>query len=147
MEIRTITEHQLDIIKPLWEQLNSLHERLSTNFKAHHNTFTFSERIKTVLSGDLWRIFTAFKKNMPVGYCIASVKSGCGEIDSLFVAPEYRSAGIGGQLLRKTLEWLNEQPCDGITVLVAEGNEHAIPFYEQFGFKPKATLLKMARFS
>lgn len=147
MEIRTLTEDQLDIIKPLWEQLNSLHEQLSTNFKAHHKTFTFPKRMKAVLSKEHRQIFSAFEKNIPIGYCIASANAGCGEIDSLFVVPEYRSGGIGGELLQKALEWLEEQRCNTITVLVAEGNEHTIPFYERFGFKPKATLLKMASVS
>ncbi len=44
-----------------------------------------------------------------VGYCISSLDHDlAGEIESIFVLPEYRGLGIGKELMRRTLQWLDE---------------------------------------
>lgn len=143
MHIKALQLDSINSIQPLWEQLNALHGEYSTHFRQFHQTFTFSERIKKLHDKENLIIFTAFDEDVPVGYCIVSLDDACGEIDSLFVAPDFRKQGIGGKLMQNTLQWLKKLHCMHINVLVAEGNEKVSPFYERFGFKPKATMLKL----
>ena len=143
MHIITLPRDSLALLQPLWEQLNAHHMELSTHFKEHHRTFTFSERIEKLRNKKRLQVFVAFEEKKPIGYCIVSASGTCGEIDSLFVIPEARKNGVGRKLMLNTLDWMKEQQCQSIAILVAEGNEKAFSFYEQFGFKPKATLLRM----
>lgn len=43
------------------------------------------------------------------------------------------------------LEWLQEQKCIQIDLIVAAGNEEVFPFYEKYGFKKRATIMRKAR--
>lgn len=143
MYFKALHFDSIHAIQPLWERLNKLHHEFSTHFKQQYETFTFSERIKKLHGRKNVTIFTAFDEDVPVGYCLVSIDAECGEIDSLFVAPEFRNQGIGESLVKKALQWLNERHCTIIDILVAEGNEKVFSFYERFGFKPRATLLRL----
>lgn len=54
----------------------------------------------------------------------------------------YRGTGIGKKLMEMSLEWLDQNGIDDIFIIVAAGNENALNFYNEFGFKPRAYKLK-----
>lgn len=56
-----------------------------------------------------------------------------GEVYSLYVLSEYHGQKIGYALLNTALERLKEY--DNIALWVLRGNERAIRFYEQYGFR------------
>ena len=45
-----------------------------------------------------------------VGYCVSSVdEERTGEIESIFVASDYRGLGIGDSLMKKALTWMDKK--------------------------------------
>ena len=144
-----VTYHELgpehiDLVRPLWEQLNAHHLIRSPYFRGHYEQMTFDARKNDLLKKERLRVITAVDDGRLVGYCVCSVSAeGDGEIDSIFVAEGYRRSGIGEELMRRSIAWLDAAGAKRKIVAVAAGNEAAIPFYESFGFVPRMTVLQM----
>jgi ribosomal protein S18 acetylase RimI-like enzyme len=137
----------IDRIKPLWEELNQQHLSLSPYFKGYYQTSTFQERkqafLQKSLGGDVRVDLALDSSSKLVGYCVTSIDNlATGEVDSIFVNPQYRGQGIGRALMEKALEWLNSKGVKRKLVFVAVGNEQAYGFYSRFGFLPRRTLLE-----
>jgi ribosomal protein S18 acetylase RimI-like enzyme len=143
MDIVEIQKDNIDLIEPLWRELNLHHRERSKNFKDHFSSLTFAKRTKMLLAKDKFAIFAAKKNTELVGYSIASFNNGTGEIDSLYVKPEFRGASLGMFLTESAMSWLSGLECSHIDVCVAEGNEGAISFYEKFGFKKRFHVLQI----
>jgi len=83
------------------------------------------------------------KTEQNVGYCVSSIdKEKTGEIESLFVASDYRGFGIGDCLMRRVLTWMDKKGAAAKIVEVAAGNEQALSFYNRYGFLTRRTVLK-----
>ncbi len=142
MDIVKLHEDKVSEIKPLWEQLNLLHENLSHNFKQHFARFTFEERMKLIYQKNYCAVFVAKSGDKNVGYALVSVEKNVGEIDSIFVVAEYRRRGLGKKMIEKSHAWLAEHNVKKIIIGVAEGNESAFPFYQKLGYLPRLTILE-----
>lgn len=142
----TGNENLIDDIKDLWEELNRLHLGKSPYFQHYYKTFTFQARKEALISasekGQLF-IIIAHEKDVKIAYCVASFVDGIGEIDSIYVKPEYRSAHIGKALMETALEWIKSNRAKKITVKVAFGNEEVFGFYAKFGFAPRLTEMQI----
>ncbi|HSH95106.1 MAG TPA: GNAT family N-acetyltransferase [Roseimicrobium sp.] len=138
-----LTPDRLDVIRPLWEQLNRHHASLPTSFSKEIAARSFETRLQTfrqkAASGRLRiEIATVGADDPPVGYCITSLASdGAGEVDSLFVAPGWRRIGIATRLLQGALDWLRDSGAATRRVTVLHANDEAGAFYRQFGFHPR----------
>ena len=78
-----------------------------------------------------------------VGYCVSSIdEEKTGEIESIFVASNYRGWGIGDSLMRTVLAWMDEKGTVAKIAEVAVGNEQAFGFYNRYGFFTRKTVLK-----
>lgn len=91
---------ELELIKPLWEKLNSVHFDKSIYFKSKYENFTFEKRIKSIYEKSqegtikidmLWNSET----DTYVGYCLSSIKDNLGEIESIYIENNYRKFGLG----------------------------------------------------
>ena len=146
MEIIEIPKDRISEIESLWRELNAHHLEHSKNFKNHFSSFTFAERCRKLCAMDQLKIFAAKENSELVGYCIASANNGAGEIDSLYIQPQFRAASLGTQLTQSALSWLSDlKCCNQIRVYVAEGNEEAVPFYEKFGFQLRFQVLQIKK--
>ena len=139
-EYREIGAEQLPVVRPLWEKLCAYHVALTPQFAARRATRTFEARKQELLaksaSGKL-KIDLAYAGGTsdPVAYCITSLgPDGAGEIDSLYVDQDYRGKGVGAELTRRALAWLDGHKAASKTVTVAFGNDPALEFYARFGF-------------
>jgi ribosomal protein S18 acetylase RimI-like enzyme len=144
LEFKDLPVSKINQIQPLWEKLNQHHMERSIPFRKHYETFTFAERIRRISKKRL-RVITVNDpgSSAPVGYCIASISvENEGEIESLYLLPEYRRAGAGTQLMEQALGWFQEQGVCDISIRVAAGNEEALPFYAKFGFLTRTYNLK-----
>jgi GNAT superfamily N-acetyltransferase len=56
------------------------------------------------------------------------------EVENIGVRPEFRSSGIGSQLMDKAAEWAKAQGADRLYVAAYFGNQKAIQFYERNHF-------------
>jgi GNAT superfamily N-acetyltransferase len=54
-------------------------------------------------------------------------------LEDIFVAPEYRSLGIGWKLFRTCLEEANRRGCGRMEWVVLDWNRNAIKFYKKIG--------------
>lgn len=138
----------LDRIEQLWEELNDHHVSISKHFSKDFSEFSFEVRkaslIKDSTDGDL-QVLVARNKNLnkDIGYCISNVNSeNKGEIESIYVKPNYRNTGIGRTLMEKAIEWLDSKNVVEKVVGVAYGNESTYSFYAEFGFFPRMTVLR-----
>ena len=62
----------------------------------------------------------------------------CGDVQSLYVVPEHRSAGIGTALVRAVLQHAEALGLEHVTV---HSNERAVSLYERAGFTSTRELL------
>jgi diamine N-acetyltransferase len=139
---------EIDRIRPLWEALNEHHFRINTRFRPHYEQMTFNER-KTYFSllcgTGLFRLDLATDPatGTDIGYCAGSVSGNkTGEIESLFIAPAYRSSGIGTALVTRILAWMDTCGVVQKRVSVSAGNEDVWQFYRKFDFYPRMTVLE-----
>jgi ribosomal protein S18 acetylase RimI-like enzyme len=138
-------EELLDEIKPLWEKLNEQHAMDSTHFSAWFLKRGFAERKeslledKTALRVELAKMTNA---GQSIGYCISTInQKQTGEIDSIYIEPDYRGHGIGDHFMRETLRWLEAHSVKAKILRVAEGNERVFAFYKRYGFYPRLSTL------
>ncbi len=130
-------------LRPLWEDLNRHHARVAPGLAAHFAAVTFEARIALLQDRpQLWVELVRDSQGVPVAYAFSSVDvHGRGELESIYVAPAHRGRGLGRQLARRQLAWLQERGARPIRVTVAVGNEAAQPFYRSLGFETRATVL------
>jgi diamine N-acetyltransferase len=145
---RTSGIDEIDLIRPLWEQLNAYHHARASSFKAHYEQMIFEDRklhfFKVHGSGEL-RLDLALDTGTGgyVGYCVSSISAEKdGEVESLFVDAAYRSEGIGTVLLTRGLAWMDARGVKRKRVSVGNGNEPALAFYRKFKFYPRMTVLE-----
>ena len=136
----------LDDIQPLWEELNQHHALVSPHFEADFHAKTFAGRKAALLqkyaARDM-RIDLAQANGETIGYLISAITTdGVGEIESIFIDDAYRGKTIGDQLMRRGLDWLDEQRVHTKVIDVAVGNERAYAFYARHGFYPRVVTLK-----
>ncbi len=141
---RTVGADGIDAVRPLWEKLRAYHGPLLDE----RPPFLFEPRKQGIIdkaaSGMLRiELVSVNASAADVAYCISTVSANrCGEIDSLFVDEPYRGCGIGSQLLRRALAWLDDAGATSKVVTVANGNEGALALYKRFGFHPRKILLQ-----
>ena len=148
---RVVGESRLDAVQPLWQKLRAYHARLPWRFAAEMHDSKFEPRKQELLakaaSGKLRIELVSKPLDMAdVAYCISTVSvDGRGEVDSLFVDEGFRNRGIGSELLRRAIAWLESAGATSKLVTVAHGNEEALALYERFGFYPRAIVLQQNR--
>jgi len=148
---RLLTADQLDLIRPLWEELNRHHATLPTPFAPEIAARSFESRLQAfrdkAVSGRLRvEVAGAAAGEPPVAYCVASLSpDGVGEVDSLFVAPLHRRTGVGSELLQRALDWLRAAGAVTQRVIVLYANAEAESFYRRFGFHPRNIELETHR--
>jgi len=138
---------EIELIKPLWEQLNSVHLEKSIYFKNKFEKFTFDKRTKSIYEKSqkgnikidmLWNSET---ENY-VGYCLSSIEDTLGEIESIYIDNNYRKFGLGGKLMESSLSWFELNGITNIQIGVVYSNEEALPFYKRYGFYVGNYILK-----
>lgn len=67
-----------------------------------------------------------------------------GVLESMFVHPDHRNAGVGTALVETFLQWARDNGAGSVAVTAYAENTDAIRFYERFGWRPKHVTLDMA---
>ena len=79
--------------------------------------------------------FVAAEDGQDVGVVLGRrTGDGAAELNALWVAPEYRSAGIGAALTEAVLAWAAGAGCTRVGLWVTAGNAAATRLYEALGF-------------
>ncbi|MCH4890246.1 GNAT family N-acetyltransferase [Acidaminobacter sp. JC074] len=127
-------EKDLLIIKPLWQALNRHHMVHSRHFDHLYRKNTFEARIEKFDAVDDYRLEIICQDKKPLGYILASMKDGVGEIDSFYIYDDLRGLGLGEYLMKRMILWLQSNGAESVVVDVAAGNEEVIGFYHKMGF-------------
>ena len=77
----------------------------------------------------------AFSDGTLAGYCGLQAVAGEGSITNIAVLPQFRGLGIASELLKKIINYANEQNLEFVTLEVRESNRIAIGLYRKFGFR------------
>jgi ribosomal protein S18 acetylase RimI-like enzyme len=138
----------LDLIVPLWQKLNEHHRLRSLYFPGHYTRMTWDLRKKQLIdksrNGSI-RIDLAKDGNTEalIGYCVSTIsEKRQGEIDSIYIEDGYRRHGIGDNLMKKALKWMDEHSVKGKMLEVASGNEEVFAFYSRYDFYPRSTIMR-----
>lgn len=148
LEFRIISCADLDLVKPLWENLKNHHANISPHFQDKYRDTTFEDRKKELLKKSSQcnmrvEVVSDCDKDCFVGYCISSINDeGKGEIDSIYLKPPYRKLGLGKEMVKRAMEWMESQDTDELQIVVAVGNEDLLPFYSSFNFFPRHLILE-----
>jgi len=147
---RVVGEDSLEAVRPLWEKLRAHHVPWLSRFAGEAPPFKFGPRKQEILAkaqGGKIRIelvCTALD-GADIAYCVSTVSAqGRGELDSMFVEERFRGRGIGSELVRHSLEWMQSMGASSTVVTAAHANEEALTFYKRFGFHPRAVLLQQS---
>ncbi|MBT7616117.1 MAG: GNAT family N-acetyltransferase [Calditrichaeota bacterium] len=141
----------LDEIEPLWMKLHSFHRQVSTHFSEHFPEINFEQRKKALFSnmtrGNIkLDVVRSAKSSNIIGYCLSSIRDSAtgkmGEIESIYLEPDYRGLGIGGKFMRESLLWMDSLSVKRKVLGVGVGNEVTFRFYEKYNFFPRTTILE-----
>ena len=143
--IEILDKEQIDLLKPLWEQLRDYHQKHSRHFADRFKYFTFETRKESLLKTDTLHLLVAKHGTSIVGYCISSIDENEGNIESLYLKPDFRKMGLGKQFIIESVKWLEGQCVDSISVTVAAGNEPVLDFYRNYGFEVSTIKMKTIR--
>lgn len=137
----------LNIVAPLWKKLTVHHAGISTCFSDEFRAMSFIDRRADLLEkasiGKLHIVLVKAKRpEQYIGYSVGAVTpKNTGEIESLFVEDDFRNQGIGSELIKRLVDWMDKEKVVSKCVNVAIGNEDAFKFYRQWGFYPRVTTL------
>jgi ribosomal protein S18 acetylase RimI-like enzyme len=145
---REIDKKNIDEIRGLWQKTKDYHSSISVYFSEEIAGFTFEGRMKEIFAkADKGRIKIYIAEDpenkKPAGFAISIINLyNEGEIESIYVEPEYRNLGIARRMILKTLDWMNENSVKTKKLFVAVGNECVIDFYKKLGFYPNQLMMK-----
>jgi ribosomal protein S18 acetylase RimI-like enzyme len=154
---------RIDEVASLWKELQAHHasgaEHLGAQGPGAVRRFRSGEESWQIrraqyleyLAGALpAALFLAERAGVVVGYAMAraiaagpTIETGetIGHLESLAVLPDYRSAGVGRQLLGAVWAVLREWGTTEVTVNVMAGNSRAEEIYRRMGLVPFSTTL------
>jgi GNAT superfamily N-acetyltransferase len=64
------------------------------------------------------------------------------ELEEMYVAPRWRSTGVGSKLVDAFFEWAQTHGADRAAVTAFATNERALAFYRRRGFAPRSVSLE-----
>jgi GNAT superfamily N-acetyltransferase len=78
-----------------------------------------------------------------IGYCISTISAKKqGEIESIYVEPDYRRSGIGDIFMKRALSWMDIMSVNRKILGVGAGNEEVFGFYSRYNFYPRVHVLE-----
>jgi ribosomal protein S18 acetylase RimI-like enzyme len=144
---RVVGGDSLEAVRPLWEKLRAHHAPLLSRFPGE---FKFEPRKQEILAKSAAgkiriELVSIAPAAADIAYCVSTVSAGgLGEVDSMFVEERFRGRGIGSELVRHALAWLEGMGASSKVVTVAHANGEALAFYQRFGFHPRTVLLQQS---
>lgn len=156
MVIDTLAADRLDDLEPLWHALREHHGEVAADWlpdvrpRAESWRRRRAQYAEWLAGGDAFGLVAREDDGRALGYVFVTMGGGSAtwpvgdrqaEIASLALVPEARGAGVGAALLEAANREAARRGGDAVYLLVAEGNEGAMRFYEREGFRPFARLL------
>jgi ribosomal protein S18 acetylase RimI-like enzyme len=128
----------------LWIQSAEEH----TLYDHVYSTVTDAEKIMSRFLADLSSnsyscLLVAERDGEVIGFLSGELREGSltfkpktwAAVEDVYVAPGYRSLGVGHSLFEEFQKWAQVKGADGVSLQVAAGNARARKFYEELGFR------------
>lgn len=95
------------------------------------------EKLKERIERKNYFIYKAVAEKQLAGFADFEIDSSgeLGKLNGLEVKEKFRARGIGKELLKFVIEFMQGAGCGRIQLLVKEGNEKAKALYGEFGFQ------------
>lgn len=134
----------LDRVEPLWNQQRDFHFALAPQWKQGMTREFSDRRLALIAKGTHGHLIVlASLDGRDVGYGISTIEAnGRGELDSLFVAPQFRNQGVGDGLMKVTLQWFAGRGIEDVAIEALVCNEGAVRFYVRYGYQPRSVIMK-----
>ena len=145
--IQHMTAVEVEQVADLWLALIGEHVAFDRSYftmyrRNHERKIQF---LKATLEDLLEQVWVARANGQLIGYCSAYVSYVTGMYNSLieatlgdiYVAPAYRSTGIGQRLLDEAQGWARLMEADTLRLNVHSANSAAISYYLKKGFEEK----------
>jgi len=141
VRIEAATRDRADALADLWVRLADEQQAYGSHLLSDGNREAVREIILRHVVTD--RLSVALVDETVVGFVTFDVETGYfeqdvtrGVIEHLYVAPDYRDAGIGSDLVARAERALSEREVDVISLEVMADNEAARRFYRRHGYRP-----------
>lgn len=140
MDIHVPHSEHTDQIVDLWLDLAASQREHGSRILVRENANRIRKSILYHIANDTLLVATDQELR---GFVMFSVESGGflqdltrGVIENLYVKPEFRSQGIGSQLLGRAEARLREEGVDSFTLEMLVQNERVREFYSRHGYVP-----------
>jgi len=142
-----IDRTSIKLIADLWNQNKEYHIEIEDYFRKQYESLNFEKRMEEIFcdSNRIIKITVAKINEAVVGYCISGIKENVGEIISIHVCSKNRKNSIGSELIKKHIEWMENQECKHIGVYVSSINTKTIEFFTRNGFKNNLVYMEMSK--
>jgi diamine N-acetyltransferase len=139
--------NDLKTIRPLWRNLARYEGETTPQFRSYleKRSFTVCQSLiaQTAALGFHLDLVRQYSTQKVCGYCLTFIlEPGLGRIESHYLEPACRGRGIGGQLMNRALDWLQDRHVRRIILMTATGNRQALNFYSGFNFYCRNTILQ-----
>ena len=130
---------QIDVTEPLWHKQKAYHLKIDTINPECFDGIEFNTRMQQ-LKDKAEELITVLAEDpeteQVIAYCLATINAvKLGEVDSVYVEDLYRGQGIGTELMRIALNWMEENKASKTKIHVLEVNQQALKLYRTLGFK------------
>jgi ribosomal protein S18 acetylase RimI-like enzyme len=137
----------IKLISPLREKQWQYHNKRSKHFGKRIMERSVDEVNEQLLAkatvGLLVDLAEDAETGKLVGYCLTSINAERqGEIESLYLQPEYRNQHIGDKLMKRSLDWMDKQGVKRKILVVGAGNEGVTSFYRRYKFEVRSIIME-----
>jgi len=129
--LRLAAMEDLPALRDVYRRSSLSNERDRPSLLGHPDALEYSDR--AVADG---RVRVAVIDDRIVGFATVLATGQIGELDDLFVDPDWMRRGIATELVLDALANARE---DGVARIEVTANEHALAFYESVGFVSDGT--------
>ncbi len=154
MEIITANACHVPRIIELWKEFMDYHKGIDPIFDRADDAGTkFGDYLKGLIESNDAQVLVALDRGETVAYSIAQIskrppvfrEAEFGFISDLGVRSDYRRRGVGGQMLKKILEWFKSRNMDRIELQVLPDNKAGVSFRRKHGFEVMSQCMFLKR--
>ena len=142
---RDATIDDVDRLVALNARLMQVHLQFDEYYRRHpHSLEVYGDYFRRLIDEEKGRVLIALDGETIVGFIAGKIEhrppvfaiTEKGEINSVFVTTPHRRRGIGGQLLRRMLNWFTEQGIEYVELSVDVKNTASANVWRSHGFEP-----------